>query len=312
MKASLRAFLDGLIDYAGLFPPASLDMPQAVATYARHLGSEYSWMVGRFVCPLTRVDAFAAEGRERLKTLAPIRVAGLSSTMAHAQTMMQVAGTDAGLAHAFEREGWGHVDVLEVRLPDDLIDGDPSQIRLALERYESALRVGGMKLERIFYEVTRTADWVDHVERIAAACAGVKHRGFKIRCGGVAPEAYPSVDEVASAISVCARLRVPYKATAGLHHPVRHERPDTGVTQHGFFNVFAAGLLAATAAGDHIHEAVDERNLSHFDFRDERLAWHGQDIRVEEIARTRRTFAISYGSCDIDEPIEDLSNAGLL
>jgi len=312
MTASLRAFLEHLIDYAGLFPPANLGMPEAVKTYARHLASDHAWMVGRFVCPVGRLDAFASKGDKSLRKFSPIRVAGLSSSMNHAGALMGVAAADAVAVRQFEQEGWGVVDVLEVRLPDDLVGGDPSEIPLALDRYESELKVGGMHLKRIFYEVGRTPTWNDRVERIAAACSREKHRGIKIRCGGATADAYPSVDEVAGAVAICARLRVPYKATAGLHHPVRHEVRGSGITQHGFVNVFAAGLLASKLDADRLSSLVDDRDLAHFNFADEHLAWGGFEAPLAAVNKARRTFAISYGSCDIDEPVEDLRNAGLL
>lgn len=312
MIASLRAFLHGLIDYAGLFPPANLDMPDAVATYARHLGSDYAWMVNRFVCPVARLDAFATEGDKVLRRFSPVRVAGLSSRMDQAALMMRVAAADAAKVRTFEKEGWGRVDTLEVRLPDDLIDGDPSAIRLALDRYEGALRFGGMNLKRIFYEVGRTAKWKDRVECLAPACSGAEHRGFKIRCGGVMSAAYPSVEEVSDAIAICARLRVPYKATAGLHHPVRNQRPESGITQHGFVNLFAAGLFASEVDTERLKWLIDDRDLRHFDFTDDHLSWGGFEIPVSAVTKARRSFAISYGSCDIDEPVEDLRDAGLL
>jgi len=312
MTASLRAFLEHLIDYAGLFPPASLDMPDAVATYARHLDSDHAWMVGRFVCPVNRLEAFAAKGERALSRFSAVKVAGLASPMDHVATMTGVAADDASRVKGFERNGWGRVDVLEAGLPDELIDGDPSAIPLVLDRYESAFRVDDIRVERIFYEVNRTADWNDRVERLAAACSGAGHRGIKIRCGGVTADAHPSVAEVSEAIAICAHRRVPYKATAGLHHPVRHERPELGVTQHGFVNIIAAGLLAAKADPEELQSLVDERNLASFDFADERLAWNGHEVALEDLIAARRSLTISYGSCDIDEPVEDLRNAGLL
>ncbi|MGA7304458.1 MAG: hypothetical protein WBW88_06270, partial [Rhodothermales bacterium] len=284
----------------------------AVSTYARHLDSDHAWMVSRFVCPVARLDAFATEGRKSLERFAPVRLAGLASSMHDMTAMMRVAAADAARVKSFEKEGWGRVDILEVRLPDDLIDGDPSAISLALDRYEGTLRFGGMKLKRIFYEVGRTATWKDRVERLAPACSGVEHRGFKIRCGGVMPAAYPSVEEVSDAIAICARLRVPYKATAGLHHPVRHEHPESGITQHGFVNLFAAGLFASEVDTERLKWLIDDRDLRHFDFADDHLSWGGFEIPVSAVAEVRRSFAISYGSCDIDEPVEDLRSAGLL
>ena len=41
--------LRDLIDYAGLFPPASLAMAPSVANYDAYLRSEWSWILGRFI-----------------------------------------------------------------------------------------------------------------------------------------------------------------------------------------------------------------------------------------------------------------------
>src|SRR5690554_3542756 len=63
-SGSLRAIARELIDYAGLFPPAALGMPQVVANYAAYRASEEAWMLGRLIVPAARLDEFerAAEG----------------------------------------------------------------------------------------------------------------------------------------------------------------------------------------------------------------------------------------------------------
>src|SRR5262245_41758143 len=58
MNHSLRDLLLGLIDYAGLFPPASLDMTTATRKYAEYLEGKYCWALGRFVVPIARLDEF--------------------------------------------------------------------------------------------------------------------------------------------------------------------------------------------------------------------------------------------------------------
>src|SRR5688500_12841167 len=55
---ALRVLLRGIVDYAGLFPPASLDMVSAAAEYALHRTSNESWMLGRFVLPAARLTEF--------------------------------------------------------------------------------------------------------------------------------------------------------------------------------------------------------------------------------------------------------------
>ena len=56
MKESLRAFMKGLIDYAGLFPPARLPLNEAIDDYIIHLKGENSWMLGRFIIPLSKLN----------------------------------------------------------------------------------------------------------------------------------------------------------------------------------------------------------------------------------------------------------------
>ena len=51
MDNSLHALLEGLIDYAGLFPPAELDMERAVRKYIGFRTEAESWMLARFVLP---------------------------------------------------------------------------------------------------------------------------------------------------------------------------------------------------------------------------------------------------------------------
>ncbi len=55
----LVRLLAGLIDYAGLFPPAALPMADAVARYARYRQGAHAWALGRFIVPAARLEEFA-------------------------------------------------------------------------------------------------------------------------------------------------------------------------------------------------------------------------------------------------------------
>src|SRR5260370_40868899 len=50
--------LRDLIDYAGLFPPASLAMASSVANYDTYSQSEWNWILGRFIVPVARLGEF--------------------------------------------------------------------------------------------------------------------------------------------------------------------------------------------------------------------------------------------------------------
>jgi hypothetical protein len=167
----------------------------------------------------------------------------------------------------------------------------------------------------------------------------------KIRTGGVTPEAIPDTNTVASFIANCARAGVAFKATAGLHHPLRCVKPLTyeqgapHATMHGFLNVFIAAALVyrhpeagsefraslqlnATAPVLHFtNEAVTieipytaanhpERDLGPGSDRNVSPATAG--IPTAHIRRARRDFAISFGSCSFEEPISDLQELNLL
>src|SRR5689334_1162740 len=55
MLQSVRTLMAGLIDYAGLFPPAKLSMQAAAEAYARARMGEHAWVLGRFICPASRL-----------------------------------------------------------------------------------------------------------------------------------------------------------------------------------------------------------------------------------------------------------------
>jgi hypothetical protein len=60
---SIEILLDGILDYAGLFPPADLEMSQAVARYNDYRNGPDSWMLGRFICPVARLSEFERNAR---------------------------------------------------------------------------------------------------------------------------------------------------------------------------------------------------------------------------------------------------------
>src|SRR5579864_8648942 len=56
---AVRALLQGAIDYAGLFPPAGLDLEATVRNYAKYRAGRDAWALGRLVLPAVRLAEFA-------------------------------------------------------------------------------------------------------------------------------------------------------------------------------------------------------------------------------------------------------------
>ena len=110
----------------------------------------------------------------------------------------------------------------------------------------------------------------------------------KLRCGG---KYVPTVEEVAAFFAAARDLELPFKATAGLHHPVRTER------EHGFLNFLTAADRAAAGA--------DEAEL--------RAILATTDAgELGTGSATGRELFVSIGSCSFAEPVEDLRSLGLL
>jgi len=138
----------------------------------------------------------------------------------------------------------------------------------------------------------------------------------KIRTGGLKPEAIPTPAEVANFILACAALRLPFKATAGLHHPIRSPQPLTyekdspRATMHGFINVLMASAFAWRGEKN-IEPIVAEQDPGAFSF-DNRACWREKCLTLEEIVDARKNFVHSVGSCSFEEPVQDLRALGWL
>lgn len=141
----------------------------------------------------------------------------------------------------------------------------------------------------------------------------------KVRTGGLTPDAIPLSPLVADFLCAAAARRIPFKATAGLHHPVRRVRPLTyaldspQATMHGFLNVFVAAAFAWHGADrDTVLEVIDEPSPTAFEFLQEELHWRGRRLTTAQVQAARRDFAHSFGSCSFEEPVSDLRELELL
>jgi len=138
----------------------------------------------------------------------------------------------------------------------------------------------------------------------------------KIRTGGLKPEAIPGAADVAGFIIACAERRLPFKATAGLHHPIRADHPLTyeatapRAVMHGFLNVLMASVFAWHGERK-LEPVLSEQDASAFSF-DERGHWRDKSLTAAQITEARLSFIHSVGSCSFEEPVHELQALGLL
>jgi hypothetical protein len=300
VRPTVRALLDGLIDYAGLFPPAKLDMASTVRNYAAYLQHNDGWIINRLIVPASRLDEFEQHAATLLPKDPRSGAWCISALTAAAGERQQLASDLARIQrfnadHADAARGLAVIDTIELKAN-------------AAAAIDSALDVLPDELFP-FLEIPTSND----PRGLIAALVG-SDAGAKIRTGGVTPDLYPPVDDVARFIVACARAGVPFKATAGMHHPLRRLSSSVSTHEHGFLNVFIAAALADRCEVDEhgIADVLGAESIDVFEFEDEFIRYRGFELAVESIERARDLFAISFGSCSFDEPREDLLALGLL
>ncbi|MBI1895853.1 MAG: hypothetical protein HYZ57_09105 [Acidobacteria bacterium] len=284
-KPPLRALLASAFDYAGIFPPAALDLAAAARKYASYLAGPHAWMLGRFVVPAARLSALQPpEGGFRGWRISALAGSDLAADL---HSILE-----------FEDRHGECVDSIELKA------AGTHQIREASDRISSGMRV--------YFEAPPSRP--DLVQAIGQA-----GRSAKIRTGGVTPEAFPSSGALADFMEACVSALVPFKATAGLHHAIRSEQPLTfeplgprGV-MHGFINVLAAAaFLRHGLTTREITCVLEEQSPEAFHFDEHGLAWRDHRLRNEQLLDTRDRFFASIGSCSFEEPVQDLEALGLL
>lgn len=141
----------------------------------------------------------------------------------------------------------------------------------------------------------------------------------KLRAGGLTPDSIPSPETIAGLLDRTAARRLPFKATAGLHHPIRSLRPLTyaadspRAVMHGFVNVFVAAAFAWYGhERDLLLEILTEEDAQAFEFAGNELRFRGFRLSTVQIQAARNEFAHSFGSCSFEEPIADLRELGFL
>lgn len=301
--AALSALLAELIDYAGLFPPANLLLTKALANYSRYRNEADAWMLGRFVIPVGRLPEVTSS---QLALGDPFRFAVIGRGGGNAAEFLDKLAEDVAAIEQFVTEHAGRVtvDLLEVRLPRGIAN-ERAELRPLLAQAAAQLPATLMP----FYEVPYGTGWLGQMETAVAAIATrAGTAGFKLRCGGVTPEAFPTIGEVAAALYACREAAVPLKCTAGLHHPVRQFRAEVGTEMHGFLNVFGAAVLSYTAGLSlaDVAAVLAEGDGREFIFDDDVFAWRNFHATTAEIRFLRTNLITSFGSCSFDEPRTDL------
>jgi hypothetical protein len=291
----LGALTRGLIDYAGLFPPAGLDMRAAVESYAEYRAGPDAAALGRFIVPLERLGEMERCVGEAVR----------SEVSADPWTLSVLVSGDA-LAARDHINSFNRFHQQQSANPRLSIDA----VEIKRARADEILRdcVALPRTITSYFEVPLDAQLDENLRAIKSCGARAK-----IRTGGTTADAFPSSSEVLRFMRACHEAGLAFKATAGLHHPLRSNYPLTyepeaaSGTMYGFLNVFlGAALLRAEASDQIVLQLLEETNSSTLKWAENAVSWRDQTVTAEQIETTRADFAVSFGSCSFREPVDEL------
>jgi hypothetical protein len=330
MKASFKAFMGNLIDYAGLFPPANLSLDRAFKNYINYKQESDAWILANFICPVHLLEqlipyrhTLQEKNQEISITVLPAVVEMRSNYSSIFEKNIQDI---ADFLSKMKKNA--RIDAMEIRIFPTLLNQETHPaLHHFLAGLGETLISAGIEGVKLFFELQQSAGWIDSVKEFTEQIAlfnqsmaenkkltTMRPAGLKLRCGGERPENIPSLDEVSNTIRSCVVSGIPFKATAGLHHPLRHFDNDLNTTVHGFFNIFGAALLAYQhqLTVSEIQSVIAEKDPAQFLFDDNSFRHKEWRMDLNQIISLRNNRVISFGSCSIDEPRQDLIQLDLL
>jgi hypothetical protein len=297
--SAIHALLRHSIDYAGLFPPAGLPMSEAVDNFARYLNNPSSWALGRFVVPAQRLGEFETAAQPHL-TQPGARPWRLSALLGGDLER------DITAVAEFNRRSESRSDVVALIDSLELKADSTDSLQKVLPRLPQHLQA--------YIEIPIAGDPADLIRLINRA-----GRRAKVRTGGTEPVAFPRTADLARFIVTCVRIGIPFKATAGLHHPFRAEyrltyAPDSlRGTMFGFLNLLLAAVFVRLGLDQRSAQGVlEEGSPEAFQIEDEAISWQGHRATLADLEQTRDQVLVSFGSCSFTEPLQELHALRLL
>jgi hypothetical protein len=276
---AIEALLDGLIDYAGLYPPSGLDLPVASQNYENYSRSKHKYALGRFIIDAKRIDELRRLAGDGFRKIPLSAIAAANTDW---DSLLRLI--DAG----------ARIETIEAK-PED-----PSQVECIVRRLPTSVTT--------YFEVPSNCQSPAMIDAICASGARAK-----LRMGGVIETAFPSSESTVKMIQSFAERHLMFKATGGLHHPLRSRHPLTYssdapvATMHGFVNLFcAAALIHSGGDEEDARSILNETNRDAWRISAEAITWRSLHWSAEQIHEVRQEFFVSFGSCSFTEPIEDL------
>jgi hypothetical protein len=270
----------GLIDFAGLFPPAVLDMHSAVRQYLEYSHSAYRRALGKFIINLEQFPYLWDAAGDYVRGLPLSVIVAPESDWDDLRRLL-----DKGYS----------IDAVEIKGADGAVE---------VERLIEQVPAGVMA----YFETPVYGTTAQMLSAVEAAGARVK-----LRMGGTVADAFPKPQAIAQILAELANRRMVFKATAGLHHAVRGRYPLTyapgspTAVMHGFMNLAcAAAVLYFGGETQEAIEVLEEEWRGAWQVSPEALKWQQNSWNSDELSEVRKKFFAGFGSCSFEEPVREL------
>jgi hypothetical protein len=315
---SIKSFLETIIDYAGMYPPAKLPFDEAFANYLEYLQDDYGWMISKFVLDsktIQKLREFVEKndtGRNKISLTVLLEKENSETDLKKniEDELREFSDLTASLKEQIQ------IDSFEFKIPEDMIlKNSTKEVSYLLDLVSETVRSAMQKPVFIFYEGKSEKRYIKLlIDALAQHNSKSYNSGLKLRTGSTELNPMPDVADIVFAIRTCLDREIPMKFTAGLHHPLRHFDSPSGKDVHGFFNVFAAGIIAFrhNISDFGLMEIINDKDANDFIFTDEYFSWKDWKISIEEITGARKNLVTAFGSCSFDEPVDDLKKLNLI
>lgn len=292
----LRPLLASVVDYAGTFPPAGMSLKTAMAAYATYQKQPEHWLLGKYVLSVADLPAFIKELLPRVRltmglgkhpSVWPISLVLRDPRYISSSSLLRSL-------HFYTANSYLSIAALEIS----------PQPRETLENIVSTVKTQVPQSVETFFEVPLTSvsqsSYQDSLRMLQA------HRAMaKVRTGGLSPKDFPTVMQLAQFIATCEQLKLPFKATAGLHQPFySQQRLPNGswVNMHGFLNIAIATALTHYAS----LTAIDITHILQATSLEDFIPWFDDVLLTElwfDLCQLRKQFFRGFGSCSFQEPL---------
>lgn len=270
------AMFGGFFDDAATFPPGLAPLENAVAAALARRGTPAAESVGPSVLKLEDVAEAARLARD---------LGDGASTALPLSVVVPPNAYDGALAAAAAAEPFWCLAAVELKVSGaaegtwqaEISKAANAPVPVYVELAQEHLAAGGLDM---------------------LAGAGLR---LKFRTGGLVAGAFPSPQDLARMVVGAVQRGIPFKLTAGLHRALRYTAPATGFAHHGFLNIARAVDAARSGARE-----AEVAQLLADDSAENLAAW------AETSDATWRQSFLSFGTCDVEEPLESLRELGII